>query len=147
MKISKSVVFLFPVLCGCSLHQQESQKQIDDVVIETDRDYQEVSDYELTWEAIFDVENEQYYVYFYSLTCSHCSELKNYIIGKGLERGDIYFVKGTSKDRLTNDQNQLIGAENPDDFRILGYPTLALISHQKCTKNLSGVAQIKAELK
>ena len=147
MKISKSIIFLFPVLCGCNFTQVEPEKQINDVVIQTDHNYDEVSDYELTWEAIFDVENEQYYVYFYSLTCNHCSELKNYIIEKGLERGDIYFVKGTSKDRLTNDSNQLIGAENPDDFCILGYPTLALIYHQKCTKNLSGVAQIKAELK
>ena len=147
MKFSKCILLLFPALCGCSLEQEKTQNEINNIVIPADHSYDEVSDFELTWDSVFDVENERYYVYFYSLTCSHCSEIKNYIIEKGLERGDIYFVKGTSKDRLTNDQKELIGAEIPEDFRILGYPTLALIYHKKCTKNLSGVTQIKAELK
>ena len=81
------------------------------------------------------------------MTCNHCQELKKYIIEKAQERGDIYFVKGSSKNQLTNDSNKLIGAENPGDFYILGYPTLALISNKKCTKNLAGITQIKTELK
>ena len=147
MKFCKWLVVLLPVLCCCSTNEEQPPKVIDEVEIEIDRSYDEVSSYELVWETIFDVEEEHYYVYFYSTTCSHCLEIKNYIIENALKRGDIYFVKGTSKDNLTNDSKKLIGAENPDDFYILGYPSLALISNKKCTKNLSGTTQIKAELK
>ena len=137
------------ILCsGCSLTpNQKQEQQVIEVEVPTEHDYSEVSDYELTRESMFDVNENSYYVYFYSSTCSHCRELKNYIIEKALNRGDIYFVKGTSKDQLTNDSKKLIGAEIPGDFYILGYPTLAKIMNKKCTKNLAGVSQIKAELK
>lgn len=147
MKFSKWFMVLLPALCCCGMNIEQPQNEIKEVEIGIDRSYEEVSNYELVWETIFDIEEEHYYVYFYSTTCNHCLEIKNYIIEKALSRGDIYFVKGTSKDNLTNDSKKLIGAENPNDFYILGYPTLGLISNKKCTKNLSGTTQIKAELK
>ena len=148
MKLIKLLCSSFIICSGCSLmSHHEQEQQIIEGDVPTDHDYQEVSDYELTWESIFDVEDTSYYVYFYSLTCSHCLELKNYMIEKAINRGDIYFVKASSKDQITNDSKKLIGAEIPGDFYILGYPTLTLISNKKCTKNMAGVSQIKAELK
>ena len=147
LAFAKLILFVPLVCAGCFTQEKKETYVIPEGDIPVDRDYSEVSDYELTRELMFEVDEEKYYVYFYSLTCSHCEELKNYIVEKGLERGDIYFVKGTSKDKLTNDPKKLIGAENSDDFYILGYPTLALISNKKCTKNLAGVDQIKSELK
>ena len=148
MKTIKLLCLTIIICSGCSLTSNQKQdQQIINVDVPTDHDYQEVSDYELTWESMFDVNENNYYVYFYSLTCSHCLELKNYIIGKALDRGDIYFVKGSSKDQVTNDSKKLIGAEIPEDFYILGYPTIALISNKKCTKNMAGITQIKSELK
>lgn len=147
MKIFKSVVLFIPILSACMSRQEPLKNEIEDAVIPVDHDYEEISEFELTWDSLFDVENERYYVYFYSLTCSHCQEVKNYVIEKAIEREDIYFVKATSKDQLTNDSKKIIGAEKPEDFYILGYPTLALFSSKKCTKNLSGIAQIKSELK
>ena len=148
MKLIKLLNAFIVICSGCSfVSNQKQEEQTIDIEIPFDHDYQEVSDYELTWESMFDVNDENYYVYFYSSSCSHCLELKNYIIKKAIDRGDIYFVKGSSKDQITNDSKKLIGAEIPGDFYILGYPTLALISNKKCTKNMAGVAQIKAELK
>ena len=136
------------VLCSsCSLTKQTKEKEIENIVVEEDYDYSDVSDYDLTWETIFDVDVEKYYVYFYSLTCSHCLQLKNFIIKSALERKDIYFVKSSNKDHLTNDSKKLIGAENPENFYILGYPTLVQIKDLKCIKNLAGISQIKEELK
>ena len=134
-------------MTGCSLQEKQSETTIDEVVIPISHEYSEVSDYELTWETIFNVDEENYYVYIYSTTCTHCEELKNYIIEKALNRGDIYFVKGSSKDQVTTDTKKLIGAENPGDIYILGYPSLLLILSHKCTKNLAGSPQIKSELK
>ena len=146
MKLNKFILFLIPILLfGCA--ESEPRKEInEEEVIPVQHEYSEVSDYELTRETIFDVDETKYYVYFFSLTCSHCEELKNFIIEKALNRGDIYFVKGTSKDQITNDPKKSIGAENPGDIWILGYPSLLKISNQKCSKNLAGISQIKSEL-
>ena len=142
----KSLLFVLPILLvGCS-SLQENQKSEQEIIIPVDHDYSEVSDYDLTWETIFDVDDLQYYVYIYSSTCNHCFELKNFIIEKALDRGDIYFVKGTSKDQLTNDSKKLIGAEIRDDIWILGYPSLLKIVNKKVVKNFAGIAQIKNEL-
>ena len=142
-------IFLIPLLImsGCNFENKDIEKTKETILIPTSHDYSEVSDYELTWDSIFDVMDERYYVYIYSTTCTHCGELKNYIIEKALDRGDIYFVKGSSKDQLTSDSKKLINAENPGDIYILGYPSLLLISNHKCTKNVAGSNQIKSELK
>ena len=147
MKRYKIIFFLIPLLlCGCGTAEIQ-EKVYKEEIIPVEHNYSEVSDYELTWETIFDVSEENYYVYFYSLTCSHCEELKNFIVEAALERGDVYFVKGTSKDQITNDSKKTIGAENPGEIWILGYPSLLKITNQKCTKNLVGNTQIKSELK
>lgn len=140
-----STIMLF-TLPSCSL-TKKTESQNNDTTIAEERSYSEVSDYELLWDTMFDVESPFYYVYFYSLTCNHCAEIKNYMIEKALERGNIYFIKSTSRDQLTTDQEKSKNAENPGDIWILGYPSLIAISNKKCTKNLAGVSQIKQELK
>lgn len=140
---------LLPILLitSCSINEQTSIAIEEERFIELSHEYVEISDYELTWDSMFDVESEKYYVYIYSMTCSHCEELKDFIISKAIDRGDVYFIKGSSKDQLTNDPKKLIGAENPRDIYILGYPSLLQISNHRCSKNLAGTTQIKTELK
>ena len=140
-------ILLIILVSGCSMNTKHAEIPKTQTVIPTAHEYKEISDYELNQETIFDVDEDFYYVYLYSTTCTHCEELKDYIIGKALERGDIYFVKGSSKDQITNDPKKAIGAEKPGDIWILGYPSLLQISNHKCTKNLAGTTQIKEELK
>ena len=137
------VVFL---LSGC-VKETQTYKYEETPEVELEHEYSEVSDYELLWETMFDVDSDNYYVYIYSTTCNHCVELKNYIILKALEQRNIYFVKGSSKDQLGNDINLSKNAENPRDIWILGYPSLIQIKAHKCVKNLAGINQIKGELK
>ena len=139
------LVALFPV-SSCSF-DRSNDVVIENKEVEVERSYSEVKNYELLWDSMFDVESNNYYVYIYSITCSHCAEIKNYMIETAIERGDIYFLKATSKDQLTNDPKKAINAENPGDIWILGYPSLLLISNKKCVKNLAGNTQIKTELK
>lgn len=131
---------------GCTQSSMPTY-QDEDFEVQVDRNYEEVKDYELTWETMFDVNSASYYVYFYSATCNHCSELKNYIVEKAIARKDIYFVKGSNKDQITTEKITTKNAENPGDIWILGYPSLIKISDKKCIKNLAGINQIKAELK
>jgi len=119
----------------------------NDVIISVDHSYSEIAKYEITWNQIFEIEKQDYCVYFYSLSCSHCEELKNFIIESAQKREDIFFVKSSSKDQITNDQKLSINAGNPGEIWILGYPSLIKISNKKCTKNLAGTTQILNELK
>ena len=141
------ITAIFTLIACATIDSKDVYQIEEDVQVETQREYEEVLDYQLLLETTFDVKSENYYVYFYSLSCTHCNEIKNYIIEKALERKDIYFIKGTSKDKITTDTKKLIGAENPEDIWLLGYPSLLLISNKKCTKNLAGEQQIKNELK
>ena len=146
MKPNILTFLMVPILLsGCS-ESVTPKPFTEDVIVPVTHEYSEISDYGLSRETIFDVDENKYYVYFYSLTCSHCEELKNFIIEKALNRGDIYFVKGTSKDQITDDPNKSIGAGNPGEIWILGYPSLLQISNQKCSKNLAGITKIKSEL-
>ena len=148
MKAFKCLLYLLPVftLFACSDNQSKLEDKTEQIipVIHT---YDEVKDYELFWDTMFDVSLKDYYVYFYSLTCNHCEELKNYIVEKALLKRNIYFVKGTSKDQIGNDPKKSKYAENPGDIWILGYPSLIEIVDHKCMKNLAGISQIKGELK
>ena len=148
MKAFKCLLYLMPVLTlfGCSQSPPKSEEKTDQKV-PVYHNYDEVKEYELFWETIFDVASEDYYVYFYSVTCNHCEELKNYIIEKALSNKNIYFVKGSSKDQIGNDPKKSKYAENPSDIWILGYPSLIEIVSHKCMKNLAGISQIKGELK
>lgn len=144
----KLLCILLPavIMCGCQ-KQNPIIFQQELVEIPVEYEYSDISEYELTVDSLFDVNEENYYVYFYSLNCSHCQELKNFVIKRALERQDIYFVKGSSKDKITNNENLLINAENPGDIYILGYPSLLKISSHKCIKNIAGIERIKNEIK
>jgi len=148
MKVSRCLLYLLSVftLFGCSDKGQTKEVQ-SSRTIEESHNYGEVAEYELMWETMFDVNSDDYYVYFYSTTCNHCEELKNFIIEKALIYENIYFVKGSSKDQIGNDPKISKYAENPGDIWILGYPSLLEIVGHKCMKNLAGINQIKAELK
>lgn len=148
MKVSRCLLYSLSVftLFSCS-ETTETKKEQSTQPISISHYYDEVQDYELMWETIFDVNSNDYYVYFYSTTCNHCEELKDYIVEKALTREDIYFVRGSSKDQIGNDPNKSKYAENPGDIWILGYPSLLKITGHKCMKNLAGISQIKGELK
>lgn len=133
------------LLFGCA--DNTKKETITNVIVKAEHNYNDVQKYILILDAIFDVDSDSYYVYFYSLTCSHCQELKDFIIEKGLERQDIYFIQSSANDQFTTDPNLVINAENPGDIYILGYPTMLKIENKKVTKNLVGNDEIIQELK
>lgn len=151
MKRRKNLLLILPlllVLFGCDNKRAEGAKDnLESFVMPIERSYDEVGSFAITWEHIFDVDSEEYFVYFYSLTCSHCSELKNFIIEEALSRGNIYFSKASSKDIILTDTKSSIGAGKSGDISILGYPTMIKIYHHICTENVSGKTKILNLLK
>lgn len=144
----RNVIFLFVLfgLTGCFSKKETINKfGINDSSI-SDHSYEEIDFCKIDLYECFLIDSDDYYLYFYSNTCSHCSELKNYIIDKAIKNQNIYFIAASNKVQLTKDENLLIGAEKPGDIYIFGYPSLIEIKDKKCVKNVAGVSQIKLVL-
>lgn len=152
MKQKFKRILLLPMslfLAGCFGEKDPSKNsiKINEKIIEIEHDYSEVFEYQILWENVFKIDKENYLVYFYSTTCSNCSEIKNFIIEKTLERKDIFLVKSSNLDRIEKDVQNTIGVGKIGDFAILGYPSLVEIDHGICVKNMAGKTQILSFLK
>lgn len=131
------------LLGGCSFAQKEEKVDVSNIVIpDADHEYFEIEHILINWSDILKQNNNTYYVYIYSLTCSHCQELKNWIIEEALKRDDVYFVKGSNKDVLKNDVSDTIGATEEKDIAILGYPTILKIVNKTLVVNVAGNSKI-----
>ena len=107
--------------------------------------YDEIKDKEILYSNIFGVDSNSYYVYFYSSTCSHCANLKEFIISTALDRGDVYFVKASEEIVFLKSVEETIGLTSIEEFGILGYPSLVKIEDHIITKNIAGVLPIRSE--
>ena len=141
---------VLPVLLGGCNNQTElsttSIKSVPSQTSESERSYEEVEDMKILYSNIFGINKYSYHVYFYSLTCSHCNNLKDFIIDKALKRGDIYFVEASDEIAFLKDTSVTIGLTTIEGFGISGYPSIIKIEDYTLTKNLAGIPLIKSEL-
>lgn len=108
--------------------------------------YDDVKDKTIYWSNIFSINEDDYYVYFFSKTCSHCQSLKDFVIKKALEKGNIYFVESSDQDVFLKDVSSTIGLTNIEGFGILGHPSLVEIIDKTIVKNIAGTQSIRSEL-
>ena len=136
------------LLGGCSLTKKEDKIDVSNITIpEAEREYFEVDHITINWDNIFFENKDTYYVYIYSTNCSHCQELKNWIIDLALKRDDIFFVKGSNKNVIKTDVSGTIGATTIEQVAILGYPSLLKISNKTLVSNVAGNQRIMDTLK
>ena len=147
--------FKFPILLlllslsSCTQNEvssSTSNKEISYQSSTSERSYDEIKDKKIHYEDIFSIERYSYYVYFYSLTCSHCTSLKDFIIPQALKRGDIYFVEACKEIVILENVDKTIGLTSVEGLGIKGYPSIIQISDFTLVKNLAGVPLIKSEL-
>ena len=144
----KLLLFITTLTLTSCYEKQTNSFSSSNTSITSEREYTyvDVMDKTIFWDDVFSISKEEYYVYFFSRTCSHCNELKPFVIEAGLYRDDIYFVEASSDIKYAKDNQSIIGVDNIDDLGILGYPTLLKIVEGVVAKNLVGSAQIKNEL-
>ena len=149
MKNSKLLLLIASILLGsCFFQKEKEETKIYNIpTLETNHEYSEIKEFELTWEGIFDPTENEYFVYFYSTSCNHCAEIKNFIIEEALKKKNMYFVKGSNEVVLTDDVYPTIGAKSIDKISILGFPSCLKIIDHTCTKNVAGTSQIKEIIK
>lgn len=145
--IAKTIfIGLTLLLMSCATSKNESNERV--VTYTSDfvsHSYEEIKDKEILYSNIFGIDSNSYYVYFYSSTCSHCANLKEFIISTALDRGDIYFVKASDEINFLKSVEETIGLSSVEGFGILGYPSLIKIEEHIITKNIAGVLPIRSE--
>ena len=136
------------LLVGCKPNEVKgSSSSIKPIYISSiEHTYKEVEDKFVLYSNMFGIAHEDYYVYFFSRTCSHCESLKSFIIPKSLERNDIYFIESSNEITLISDASKTIGLSSIEEFGIEGYPSLIKIKDKKVEKNIPGTIGIKNEL-
>ena len=112
----------------------------------TKHDYSEVREKRILWNEIFSQKNDQYFVYFYSLTCAHCESIKDRMIEYSLYKDNIYFVQSSEQIILGFDENVSLGAVSSDELSLLGYPSLIEINQKVCVFICSGEDKIISKL-
>lgn len=143
MRGKNILLFTTALLTGCSLAPNQEAKDEISVVEVSHHNYFEVDDKSVAWNKVFDVAVSDYYLYYYSPSCSHCSDLKDWIIETALNRGDIYFVKASENDIISKDVSSSINATTSDKIIILGYPSMIQIINKTVVKNVAGKTKIQ----
>ena len=133
---------LFVLCSGCTNSTEEKGEYVF-----KEHSYNEIKDFEITWDEIFDQKRPNYYVYAYGLSCPHCNNIKNEIIEFALSNQKTYFCLILSGfDKYTDFAENTIGATSVEYLAIKGTPTLIEIHDGAVVNNICGDLTIKEEI-
>ena len=149
-KFSKFLTLVLLLLLTSCVPDKSTIKVIsfDDVGSnEVNHDYVEISRFRIAWGETYDQQLEEYFVYFFSRTCSHCQNLKNFMIEKALEKENIFFVESSEDDVIKKSVESTFYSSSAEFLAILGYPSLVKISEGILVENVAGESLIMSLLK
>lgn len=141
----KTLLFiLLTILCSCVPVEKGTTKQsrTSEILYSIEHSYSEIYRLKIKWSQVFEIDLDHYFVYFYSKTCSHCQNLKNYVIEVALKTEAIFFVEASDDVILKNSAKPQFNSTSAEIFAISGYPSIAEISNKICVRNVSGEEQI-----
>ncbi|MDY0100368.1 MAG: hypothetical protein WCZ47_04475 [Bacilli bacterium] len=140
----KKVAFIiFNLLISLLFKQQLQTKSECNFNKQINYNYDEISHLTIYYKDIFNQKEKQYYVYFYSLICSHCFEIKNKIITYALcDKVKTYFVLECDEIKYGFDTELTIGITSIEALFIKGYPSLIVIKNSNLTFNEAGINKI-----
>jgi hypothetical protein len=122
------------LLCYCSANK---------TVAAIEYDYSDVSNLTICWNDILSLSKDDYYVYIYSSTCSHCNEIKQEVISFALRNyGDLYFVSFNKDIPIINDRNEPLEKDSVGDLGIVGTPSMFRIIEHVVKENYVGKKEI-----
>ena len=148
--MKKTVYLILPAilaLTSCenspSIFASKTSESTPEIV---EHDYREITSKKIDWNDMFSIDKNEYQIYFYSLTCTHCKNLKNLVIGYALKNDDLFFIEANEKVAIKNDVSDTIGATSISQMGILGYPSLVKIDQKVCVFNVAGESEIVSKL-
>ncbi len=147
MKKLLILIFFSLLLNSCSLFSKDNTSMKNDGVSnEIQHSYSEIKNKKLAWNYLFFDSDTPYYVYCYSLTCSHCNKIKNKVIEHALQNDNFYFYEDSSLTCFSDEIDKTIGVNDIKYLFIKGFPSLLKIEEKKLLKNLCGEDAIINEL-
>lgn len=137
MRLKKALFFFLTFLIiSCSEPNKDNHN--DEVIYE----YNDVDHKMTSYENLFSIESEHYYVYIYSLTCGHCQSIKNRVIKFALNHDNFYLLEYVSSIPIYETIDTTIGATNYINVGILGTPSLLEIYKHVLVNNIAGENEI-----
>lgn len=135
MKKFLLLTFLILQICSCSSNEL--------IIYEDNLDYDLISEFQISWNDIFNQKENEYLVYFYSQTCGYCEDIKEDIL-RFYKDSEIcmYFVSDKENFVIGHDINNTIGCDDISSFYIIGTPTLVEVCNHSILMNLGGVSKI-----
>ena len=128
----KLILFLSLLLASCSVTQTKQP-----IIYE----YEYVSHIE--WDSIFNQKEEDYLVYFYSVNCGHCKELKGEIINYYFTNKETMYFVCTDQYVVFGSSSDLTGINSINYFYIFGTPFLIKLHDKEIVNYYPGVAKIR----
>lgn len=128
------VSLIFLVSCTPEASSSSNQSsQFDEMIPES---------LKINWSDSFKQEDEEYLVFFYSDTCSHCHEIMGDVIAFTEENiKQTYFaniISSEGKMPIVKGGDPITGVDDISDFYILGTPTLIEIEEGTVTSHIPG---------
>lgn len=105
-------------------------------------DYDDV-EAKIAWSEVFLQSEEEYSVYFYSLTCGHCKELKGDILNYCFGHYEKLYFSETDENTVFGSGSDLIGIDRIEDFFILGTPFLINVVNHMVSNYYAGNTKIR----
>ncbi len=135
--MKKIILLLIIVFVGCSSTNKNTEsKKI--------YDYSDVTTH-IEWKDTFNQQETLYFVYFYSVSCSYCNELKEDFLNYYFSANEkIYFVEtSSSPDARFGNVASLKGVGCLDELVIYGTPALISINDRIIDEYYFGLTQIR----
>lgn len=111
-------------------------------IISKDYDYSDVTTH-IDWIDVFSQAEDLYLVYFYSLTCGHCKEIKQEVLSYYFSSNEtIYFVQA-DENTVYGSSGELIGVSDVSNLFIYGTPFLIKLENHVIVEYYGGEKEIR----
>ena len=131
--MKKLKFILLPMLMMCSCAEQT------EIVI---HNYHEIRNSLISWENIFFIEDDEFFVYFYAEKCGYCNEIKQSVLNFYLKNLCVFYFVNCDFEIKTGPIIDLRGIDNLDEFYIFGTPFLVKFEYRAVTDYYVGSQQI-----
>ena len=111
-------------------------------IISKEYDYSDVTTH-IDWIDVFSQTGDLYFVYFYSLTCGHCKEIKQEVLSYYFSSNEtIYFVQA-DENTVYGSSGELIGVSDVSNLFIYGTPFLIKLENCVIVEYYGGEKEIR----
>ena len=110
----------------------------------TKHDYNEIAELKISYLDVFNVEENEYYIYYYQESCYHCHGIKSKVISFALDSDIGFYFVEVIEDYgfLSHTKDETIGTNDPMKAFALMTPQLSLVKNGYIAETYIGNEEI-----